>query len=170
MTNPIANRAALRLPRKTEELDLGEYHESLQGQVIHVWVNLTKAMHDRWNLLQRDIRAAAEETKAIDTAHFERVKNRTPKGKEVDRAAPLGERLQARLDANVKEINRINEEIFAWYAEVWSQHADVETHSTPEDVGNFAKQCAEEDPALWQWVTVGTQAKIIAHRNRLVKN
>ena len=51
MTKLFAGFDFSKLPRKVEIIDLADYHESLSDQPkIAVWVNLTKALFDEWEL------------------------------------------------------------------------------------------------------------------------
>lgn len=58
-------------------------------------------------------------------------------------------------------------ELAAWYAEVWSQHPDAQTHCTPEDV--LAMMELETDPRLYPWLARRTWDAIKAHRDAAAK-
>jgi hypothetical protein len=170
MPNVLKNIEALKIPRKTQPMKLGEYHEDLGESVLHVWVNLTKAMHDRYADWQEAIRDANQEAVRIDAEHRARAE-KAAGGEQPDPEYPMGADLLERMEANNHRIREtINPEIFAWYSEVWSQAPDEETHLAPEQVREMAEHLKAQDPALWAHITQGTQALIIAHRNSLRKN
>lgn len=61
------------------------------------------------------------------------------------------------------EIGAISEAVSAWYAAIWSQHADPATHWTAADV--LALDASETDPGLGGWLKTRTWEAIAAHRS-----
>jgi hypothetical protein len=56
-----------------------------------------------------------------------------------------------------------DEEIFGWYAEVWSQGPEG-THWSVEEVRELWESSRDTDPRLWAWLVARTSELIREHR------
>lgn len=148
MTNPIRN---IKIPKIVRKLKLADFDESLKEQSLQVWVNPPAAMLRKYNQIQLDIRKIKKRMLGatgvgwIDKALFSK----------------------GRVEKLYEESDQANDEIYAWYAEIWSQHELPDTHVTAEEVRGFHEHCQEKDLGLWQFVSKRTQAMIMAHQEGL---
>jgi len=62
-----------------------------------------------------------------------------------------------------------DEEIGAWFSEVWSQGPD-ETHFTSAEVISLFEVCKENEPNLWWWLANQTFELITNHLSAKKKN
>ena len=137
----------ITVPKIVQPVQLAGYSEQLtDAPPIHVWVNPPQNVLDAFAAIQTDLRAVAEAIK------------RAPQIKGL-----MGKRRWQKLNEQMQAGNR---KLYAWLAEIWSQHEDPATHVTPADVEAFAHKLAAEDLALWRWVTEQTYSLIVAHSNR----
>lgn len=72
------------------------------------------------------------------------------------------------LVAAAKQSQQTPPELTAWFARLWSQHADLATHWTVEQIQAVAE--SDTDPALWVWMQNKSIAMIQAHRSAARKN
>jgi len=75
---------------------------------------------------------------------------------------------KAALSAVAQELSSVGGGLAPLYAELWSQHADAQTHWTTQDVLDLANN--EANPALFGWLTSRTIMAISDHRAGLRKN
>lgn len=123
----------IRFPHRTKPLDLGEYapeYKDQPGSVMQVWINPPLEVRNRLVDLTIDGRQTLEKLAELS-------RNEKP---DEDELRSLAERME-----------QINRDTQAFWAEIWSQHADESTHFTAEDVREFAKTSAELDPGLYPW-------------------
>ena len=69
-------------------------------------------------------------------------------------------------DALNERVNGVHKTIYEWYANIWSQASDPDTHVAVEEIDAMA----DEDPALWIFMAQGTQALIEDHAEGIRKN
>jgi hypothetical protein len=128
------------IPRITRPLLLTDYapefvKEDGKPAVIHVWVNPPREFiqkHESLRVQRKRLRAELEKA-------------------EGEQILPLARELAVADDEWVK-----------WYAELWSQHAEAETHWTPEAVWQVFN--AEGDPQLYDFLITESIGLINAHR------
>lgn len=143
-----------KIPRIVRPLDLSGFAPELVQEIAEapppflMWVNPHLAVQERLAGLQDEQKALAKELS-------EAVKRKAAD----EELKALAERLSA-----------LNIAVAAWWAEVWSQGPDPETHWTAEQVKAFQLRCAEEDPALWEFVVRGCWALVREHRESARKN
>lgn len=127
----------INIPVLVRPIDLADYAPELAGGTVHVWVNPT-----------RDV---VEERRKI--------------------FAEIGELLKVeaeqRDDAWSARDDELGQRSVAWYARVWSQHPDPETHWTPEEVNALSEH--ETDPGLYRWLIARTIALMEDHRQGNLK-
>ena len=73
------------------------------------------------------------------------------------------------LSAVGLEFDGLMTSLHAWYAELWSQHADAMTHWTVDDVAELVRACQEHDPAFWSWLQDRSFQAIQDHRDGIKK-
>lgn len=66
------------------------------------------------------------------------------------------------IPAMSADMRTASDAVTAWYAEIWSQHADPATHWTPAEVAALA--ASDTDPALGRWLFQRTWDAIADHR------
>ena len=161
----------LSFKKITERLNLSEYDPQNTGDYVHVWVNLTKAMHDRWNEIQVEFRKHELAHEALD----KQIKDLAARS--IEASEKEKKKLQIEIDQmnekaeeKIEEINSVTaKKMYAWYAEVWSQHADKGTHISGDEVEEAAEMMKVNDVAMWAWITQATQGLILLHNNKHLK-
>ena len=133
------------IPKIIKPLEMSEYDEAMEGLVLQVWVNLPRRVHAEYWEFQSDL---LKLTKELDVL----LKPETPDDEKITA-------LNKRLDKN-------NRAIFAWFANLWSQSEDLETHVTVDEIDAMA----EEDPTLWRFMTNRTLKLIRDHQESVRKN
>ena len=70
-------------------------------------------------------------------------------------------KLPAETDAPISEAaqNDVNKKIYAWYAQVWSQDGDAETHWTAKEI----EALNDADPAFVSWMMRETWVARLEH-------
>lgn len=114
--------------------------------LVWVWVNPTRDMMDR---RRRQLQVGSDAYKALGQAM---------EGQEGGRVLSTDERTQILTDLHVT-----GTEMAAWFAEIWSQHADVGTHWTVDEVLGLG--LSETDPGLYPWLQRRTLREISDHRS-----
>jgi hypothetical protein len=70
--------------------------------------------------------------------------------------------LRISLSENILNGEPTEEQIGAWFSEIWSQGSE-DTRFTPEDVIKLANDCMERDPRLWIWLINKTIELLSTH-------
>jgi hypothetical protein len=86
------------------------------------------------------------------------------KGKAADERL---EKLEAKREEARKlgeQLLAINDRLYAWWAQMFSQSSDEATHATAEEVKQLAIACAETDPRLWQFIQEEAFSMMTEHR------
>ena len=116
----------ISIPRVTRPVALSEYAPEYGDQTIQMWVNPPRenrlafaAISDKFAPVQDQLQQAIEQ-------------------EDSDRVGELA-----------KEIEALGLEIYAWYAEMWSQGGDT---WTAEDVKELAETALDADPGLWSFL------------------
>ncbi len=126
------------VPTITRPVDLGAYAPEYAGAVCEMWVNPPRARILEWQSIRARVAALVEEAQG------------TPSEDPV----VLEERGRRWLAAN--------EEIAAWWSQMWSQHADGATHWTPSEVKELVTHLSDRDPEAWRWL-LDTCLRLIYH-------
>lgn len=144
------------------EIHLRDYHENyVDMPTIHVWVNITKKVNDEFIKLQSQNQDLSKKHLALlKEVGILNLKNDEEKIKA----------LNAKIVKTAKQLKKCNAGHYEWYANVWSQSKDEETHVTVEQVKVFLEGLAEIDPALRDWIHRQSYALILQHQNGLAKN
>ena len=140
----------LNLPKLIRPIPLADYAPEMEFQedgktpaVVQVWVNPPQALLAQHGELRQRADAA---------------------NKRLGRDAPAGDDLKALA----LELSEVGQALAALYAELWSQHADPETHWTADGV--LALSANDTNPDLFGWLTSRTVRLINEHRSGLRKN
>lgn len=140
----------LNITKVIQALDLGEYAEAMQGQVVQVWLNPDRATLRRRELLIEEY-----------NRRLEALKN-PPQVTEKNRVK-VAERFKTTLDEfNEFALGDFLKGIHEWFASLWSQHTDAGTHWTTDEL----VELNEADPALYQWMKDRSLKMMEAHRSR----
>ncbi len=126
----------------TWPIDLAEFAEAYRGQVVHVCVD---GSHEE----------------LIDARSVDRTAQRMA-GLFMELYKPdTWQLLIAHPNAQTAaEWQRVEKEIFAWLADLWSQHADPETHWSAAQI----EVLSDADPALYRWLVQRSMARLQEHR------
>lgn len=128
------------IPRITRPLDLGGYAPEFSGVCVQVWVNPPRDFMSRWYALVEENTATGKEVEAA---------NKSKKSKQ--NIAKLTARVQANGSAFID-----------WWAELWSQNPDTETHWTREGIITLIN--SDTDPKLYGWICEQSFALITEHK------
>jgi len=163
-------KTGITIPKVVKKLDLKNYHDELKGQCIFVWVNLTREMHIRYTDIQTQLHAWSNVGQQILIELDKTVKEAQTEKKSEKEIKKIRVKFGKQFDAHAKDIESINDEMYAWYSEVWSQHSNEVHHCTPAEVRTLADSSNEQDDgSFWGWITTQTQGMILAHRNQHLK-
>ncbi len=175
-------------PKIITPLDLGGYHDDLAGNILYVWVNLSRDMHDRYDDIQVDFvklgKATEQASNRLQIANkAKRIVDLTKEridqimiahGEEAlvkaqADAADYDDALAA-VEANNVALTEANDIYHAWLAEILSQRQDKETHYTLEELREVASNSYDNDnSSFWRWMTQTIQAMVIGHVNNHLK-
>ena len=134
------------IPKIIRPLEMSAYAEEMDGLALRVWVNPSRNIKKAfWDLQIELIGLKQELNKLMST-------KTKPASKKVD--------------ALTERVDGINKAINGWYANIWSQASDPDTHVAAEEIAAMS----DEDPALWIFVAQGTQALIEEHAEGIRKN
>ena len=152
------------IPKVTRFLPLQEYapdEPTLAGVGIHVWVDPPRSVLVEFDQLNRE---------------YSQVLNKlaVKLGSDPARKISPTERMLSWLNARVKgsqdkrfqsETESYRRSLNVWYARLWSQSSDVETHWTVEEL----EKISEENPRLYEWLCTSSWALIERHRDDVKK-
>ena len=130
------------IPKIIKSLEMSEYDEAMKGLALRVWVNPPSGVHASYWKFQASLAKLSKKLESLKDSDTKEV-----------------------VDINT-EIENVNQEIFAWYSNIWSQDEDPDTHVSVEEIENMT----DEDPALWGFVATGTTRMIREHRDNQRKN
>lgn len=112
------------IPKIVLSLDLALYHEGFAGKFLHVWVNPPRAIKQARVRLIRES-AGIKESTGLSSEELARMQTKT---------------------------ENLLERMFAWFAEIWSQGDDPETHWTVAEI----QTVYGADPAFHRWLVANT--------------
>ncbi len=121
------------IPKKLAEIQLGEYHPELAGKVTIVWLNPPRTV------LQERVRMQKAAYNAIERS----MSTLRTEGED-----------KANVDQLLDSIETAKDEVNGWYAQIWSQGPDADTHWTVEEI----RQTLEESPNFLTWLIERTNA------------
>ena len=134
------------VPKIIRRLEMSAYAEEMDGLALRVWVNPSRNIKKAFWGLQIELIGLRQELNKLMAA---KAKPATKKG-----------------DALNERVNGVHKTIYEWYANIWSQASDPDTHVGVEEI----EAMADEDPALWIFMAQGTQALIEEHTEGIRKN
>jgi hypothetical protein len=152
------------IPKVTKFLPLQEYapeEQALAGVGIHVWVDPPRAVLVEFDGLHREYRAVLEKlVKKLGTANTEK----TSPGERMLRWLQV--RAKSMQDAKFQSATKsYRRSLYAWYARLWSQSTDAETHWTAEEL----EQVNDSNPHLYEWLCNSSWAMIEQHQDDVKK-
>lgn len=148
----------IELRRITRPVPLRDYAEEYGHEVINVWVNPSRAKRLELATLGEASRQAQDRLKELLT-----------QAQTDDLTDDTRQQLTDELAALDGELSTLMASLYGWYAELWSQHPDTESHWTPEEVSELVRACQEADPRLWDWLQEESLRLITDHRDGIKK-
>jgi hypothetical protein len=153
------------IPKVTRFLPLQEYapeEKNLAGVGIHIWVDPPSAVLAEFDELNRAYMQVLNELGAG---------KKSPNGGAARPAKPISmaERLLGWLkligkreqDSRFKTATEsYRRSINTWYARLWSQSKDVQTHWTIDEL----ERISDKNPQLYEWLCVSSWSLIEQHR------
>jgi len=151
----------LKIEKILKKLALKEYAEGYAAAEITVWTNPPREMRKRLSELKQEFMQAHldQAKRELDIKAF-RKNNPAP----VDPPIVSKEETeyQASLQAYKTWILEWNLRAQAWYAEIWSQGEDAETHLSEEEV----ERACESSPDFVRWLIERTNALFVQQREQ----
>ena len=158
----------VNIPRVVRPIALSDYAPEFGEQVIQMWVNPPREKRlafDSITLEGRDERimiaaliADEEDIERYTTNSKEHEKDHVRRyaAAVLDAIAgvkdlPADEKVE-RIQGHTNRTDELGEELNSWFAEMWSQGKDEDTHWTAEDVKELIEACLDTDPGLWDFV------------------
>jgi hypothetical protein len=136
------------VPKIIRPLDLREYAPEM-GTEIQVWVNPPRAKVLEMAQLEATSGAIQQRMKEIRATESEVAAEEARKA--------------------LEELEQTGQKIMVWFAEMWSQGPDPESHLTLEEVQKLVEHSVNTDPVLWPWLCGRTRAMINEHRTKVKK-
>lgn len=134
----------LEIPKIIRPLDLRGYAPEMEVE-LQVWVNPPR---ERMVVMSGLGAAAGQARRELSSAQ----------GLAEAEAAVAARQAAERL-------NQLGVEQMRWFAEIWSQGPDAETHWSLEEVRRLVEHAADTDPQLWAWMTARSLEMIREHRD-----
>lgn len=138
------------IPRIVRAVPLRDYAPEYGEHVIWMWVNPPRAKRQafagiaaQWKLLQKRLTDLGAETGAGDS-----------------------EELTALVETLIEQ-GRL---LYAWWAEMWSQGDDPDTHWTAEEVQEMAEAALDSDMGLWEYMQDASLEAVQAYREQKKSN
>lgn len=147
----------IELRRIMRPVCLRDYAEEYGDEVIQVWVNPSRAK-------RLELQALGEASAQARDRLNELARQGTEDLTEEER-----QQLTAELEELAGEFDNLALPLYAWYADVWSQHDDEDTHWTADEVAELVRACQDADPALWTWLQDETLRLMREHRDGIKK-
>jgi len=133
------------IPKIVRRLEMGAYADEMEGLALRVWVNPPRNVKKAFWDCQVELIGLKQE---------------------LDKLLGIKEPDAKKVEALNKRIDGIYETIYGWYANIWSQDSDPDTHVAVEEI----EEMADEDPAAWVFMAQGTQDLIEEHTEGTRKN
>jgi hypothetical protein len=153
----------ITLPKTLKEIRLQEYapqEKSLEGQSILVWVDPPQrtvvefdGINARMAQALNGLAKRTTTTKVVTTRFFRWIKLLVSGKMTTDRRF-------------VRASQNVLQEKHRWYARLWSQGADPDTHWSANELNEMEK----ENPAFFEWLCIRTWKLIEEHRMAIKKN
>ena len=156
------------IPKTTRFLPLQEYdpeNRELAGVGIQVWVDPPFSVQAEFDNLTRNYRQTLEILGAKISAEFGKVpvKPLSLSKRLLSWIKYLGVKGQnSRFKTTTKNYQR---SMYIWYARLWSQSLDIETHWTVEELEKINKK----NPQLYEWLCISSWILIKKHREDVKK-
>ena len=170
MTGSNIFKTGINIPKVVKKLELSNYHDDLKGKFIMVWVNLTRQAHQEYADVQEKLRVWSNEGKEI----LEELARQVEAAQEAEKSKKEIEKIRKKnkklFDEHMETIASVNDEMYAWYSQVFSQHKNEVHHCTPEEVRIIAETSRDQDNgSFWGWIADRTNAMIVHHGNQHLK-
>ena len=163
-------KKGIQVPKVVKELDLGDYHPELKGEVFHVWVNLSRAAHKAYFEFQSELRTWGKKQEELEKELEDKTKEAIKGGWHRSRKQKISDGYAKFFTDHMDDFDKLSQSVHDWYSEIWSQAEDTETHISTMDVRVISEVSQENDNNdFWIWLTKQTQAMILGYRNRHLK-
>ena len=163
-------KTGINIPKVVKKLELKNYHKELKDAFIMVWVNLTRAAHLEYADIQKKTGIWSLEGKRLTDDLQKQVDEAQAEKKPEKDLEKLRAKNEKAFGTYLETIEPINDLMYAWYAQIWSQHENEVHHCTADEVRKIAETSSKDDNGnFWAWITTRTQAMIIQHGNQHLK-
>ena len=154
------------------QVHLDEYMPALKGKVLLVWLNMPRRLREEKERLVPEFLQAMEEIngerKAARLARAEKrmeteaqPATNEPPAPDPEYDASIAE-LDARAEVALRDLNRA---VMVWYANIWSQGDDPETHWLLEEL----EELDRTDPDFLQFMLARSDGLLTEHRKNAKK-
>jgi hypothetical protein len=132
----------IEIRKLVRPLALSGFAPEYGDDFIPVWVNPSRDILSRYEQIRGDAAGLKQRLAAL-----------------ADEGTPD----QAEAQKLGAELARVNELLYAWYAQIWSQGDNTGEAMTVQHVRELSDRCEQEDPALWFFLISGTWQLINDH-------
>lgn len=144
----------IAIPKVLRPVHLADYDEAYGDETVWMWVNPPRATKLKFYEM-------AEEFARIRSQVTELVENDGGEGdsQKAEALPPLFARLE-----------ELGGELYAWWAEMWSQHQDEESHWTQEEVTELVTAALDADPGFWDFLQESSLDAMQEYREQKKRN
>jgi len=153
----------IEIKRLVRPVFLRDYAEEYGDETIWVWVNPPRQLRLEHADIVQDFQVVVDARAELGAELEKAIEQAKEEGTEVPEADPD---TIARID---QQLNDLSDRLYAWFAELWSQHSDEETHWTGEEVVGMVEACLDADPQLWDWIQDEMWRLVREHREGVKK-
>lgn len=143
----------INIPKVIVPVSMAEYAPELAGKALQVWVNPPKQLLQAYDDLLTSLQASELESARKMLEMPAQEEKRSPLWKAFDQAAHWVQRKKETKQEGVSQA------LLEWYANLWSQGHDAETHWTVEEL----RTLEQEDPTFLSWMIAQTWQARKAH-------
>ncbi len=139
----------IEIPKVVLAAPMGEYAPELQGKNLYVWVNPPRERLQAYDELVTSLQERELE-KARETLAPDEPKD--AKGTEDKGLGRVFEQVKRMLSVKRQTSDGIDVKLLQWYAEIWSQGIDADTHWSVDEL----RELEERDPSFLSWMIAKT--------------
>jgi hypothetical protein len=151
----------INIPKVIVVVPMAGYAPELEGKALQVWVNPPMQMLQAYTALLTTLQTDELEKARQALEMPAQTEERTPLWKAFDQAQHWLNRKKEKAEKS----EGVDERLLAWYAELWSQAADTDTHWTVEEL----RTLESKDPSFLSWLIAETWNARAAHMDQKKK-
>lgn len=138
--------AKFKVPKIVRPIELSAYASEFEGAQIWMWVNPPRSVIIESQVLRGDLIEVLEDRTEL------------PEDADEEQTTQLAERM-----------DEANTMMLVWWAKMFSQARNEDTHWTEEELRELATESVDTDPELWAWIQKTGYQLMIDHRQNQKK-